>query len=194
VPHEGPGVVEALRARGYEVVLDRWVTLKHSVFKPRLANPGDGFWALAVASQFPVVARRHLHLPRTVADPAHPRVAIQVSLDVDGTRVEAVGLHTSSRLWWAAPFVHLASLRRQTRDLLHRGPALLAGDFNLWGPGVERILPGWRRAVVGRTYPSHRPHSQIDHILVNDAITPVAGEVVDDRHSDHRPIRASLRA
>ena len=46
------------------------------------------------------------------------------------------------------------------------GPAIVAGDCNFWGPGVQSFLPGWRRTVRGRTWPARRPHSQIDHILV----------------------------
>jgi endonuclease/exonuclease/phosphatase family metal-dependent hydrolase len=55
------------------------------------------------------------------------------------------------------------------------------------------MLPGWRRAVVGRTYPSHRPHSQIDHILVNEKIEVLSGEVLPACGSDHRPVCARLR-
>jgi endonuclease/exonuclease/phosphatase family metal-dependent hydrolase len=168
------------------------VTLKHGVRNTRLSSPGDAWWCLAVASRLPVVARHDLPLPRTIADPAAPRVAIQLSVDVGGVVVEAIGLHTSSRLWWGAPLVHLNGLRKQLPP--PDRPAFLAGDFNLWGPGVERLLPGFHRTVRGRTYPSHRPHSQIDHILVNDRLTCVSAEVIDDRHSDHRPVRATLRA
>jgi endonuclease/exonuclease/phosphatase family metal-dependent hydrolase len=54
-------------------------------------------------------------------------------------------------------------------------------------------MPGWRRAVVGRTWPAWRPHSQIDHILVRGALQPVRGEVLPHGGSDHRPVRAELR-
>jgi endonuclease/exonuclease/phosphatase family metal-dependent hydrolase len=191
LPHDGDGVVDALRARGYEVALDRWVTMRHGVIRPRLSSPGDAWWSLAVASRLPVLGRRDLPLPRTIADPAHPRVAIQLTLDVGGVAVEAVGLHVSSRLWWAAPFIHLSALRPQLPG--PERPAFVAGDFNLWGPSVERMFPGWRRTVRGATYPSHRPHSQIDHVLVNDRLECVEAEVVDDRQSDHRPVRVRLR-
>jgi endonuclease/exonuclease/phosphatase family metal-dependent hydrolase len=70
---------------------------------------------------------------------------------------------------------------------------VLAGDFNFWGPGVAMVLPGWRRAVTGRTYPAHRPHSQIDHVLVNERIEVLRGEVLPANDSDHRPVRARLR-
>jgi endonuclease/exonuclease/phosphatase family metal-dependent hydrolase len=138
-----------------------------------------------------VKERRDLPLPHTRSDPAEPRVAIQLTVDIAGTAVDAVGVHTSSRLWWGAPLVHMRALR----ELAPRNarPAFLAGDFNLWGPGVERLLPGWHRTVRGRTYPSLRPHSQIDHVLINDHLTCVSAEVIDDRHSDHRPVRARLR-
>jgi endonuclease/exonuclease/phosphatase family metal-dependent hydrolase len=165
--------------------------MRHGVIRPRLSSPGDAWWCLAVASRLPVLARRDLPLPRTIADPAHPRVAIQLTLDVGGVAVEAVGLHVSSRLWWAAPFIHLSALRPQLPGADR--PAFVAGDFNLWGPWVERMFPGWRRTVRGATYPSHRPHSQIDHVLVNDHLECVEAEVVDDRQSDHRPVRVRLR-
>jgi endonuclease/exonuclease/phosphatase (EEP) superfamily protein YafD len=86
--------------------------------------------------------------------------------------------------------VHLAHLRGQ----LPRGPepTIVAGDFNLWGPPVVTILHGWRRTVRGRTYPAHRPHSQIDHILVNRAVRCVAAEVLPAYGSDHRAVRARL--
>src|SRR5690348_7959929 len=68
LPHEGEGVVDRLRATGYEVEVARWVTLKHGVVRPRLSSPGDGWWSLAVASRLPILARRDLRLPRTIGD------------------------------------------------------------------------------------------------------------------------------
>jgi endonuclease/exonuclease/phosphatase family metal-dependent hydrolase len=194
VPRAGEGVVEQLGAAGYRVEVDRWTTLSRpgDGSRPRRARPGDGWWSLAVASRLPVGARRDIPLPRTILDPAQPRAAIDLTVDVGGTPVHVVGVHLSSRLWWGAPLVHLAGLRRRLPRF--DGPALIAGDFNLWGPWVARFLPGWRRTVRGATFPSHRPHSQIDHVLVNDRLEYVAGEVVEDCQSDHRPVRVRLRA
>ena len=36
-------------------------------------------------------------------------------------------------------------------------------------------MRGWQRPVRGRTYPSHRPHSQIDHVLVRGGIEVARG-------------------
>lgn len=44
-------------------------------------------------------------------------------------------------------------------------PLLIGGDFNCWRPLLRVFLPGWRTLARGRTWPSARPHSQIDHIL-----------------------------
>jgi len=72
--------------------------------------------------------------------------------------------------------------------------AVLVGDFNLWGATMGWVLPGWRRAVVGRTWPAEWPVVQPDHILVRGALEVVHGEVLVPTGSDHRPVRAVLRA
>jgi endonuclease/exonuclease/phosphatase (EEP) superfamily protein YafD len=70
---------------------------------------------------------------------------------------------------------------------------VVAGDCNFWGPGVVAVMRGWKRAVLGRSWPADKPHSQIDHILVRDDIEVLTGEVLPATPSDHRPIRARLR-
>jgi endonuclease/exonuclease/phosphatase (EEP) superfamily protein YafD len=113
-------------------------------------------------------------------------------LDVDGQPMELVGVHTSSKVWLLAPVRHLRTLRKQLAPD-DRVPHVIAGDFNFWGPGVSAVLGGWRRAVSGRTYPAHRPHSQIDHVLVRGPVDVLWGEVLAETPSDHRPIRTRLR-
>src|SRR5205814_9209819 len=113
-----------------------------------------------------------------------------LTVGIEGTTVEAVGLHTSSQARKLAPARHLLNLRRQ---LPNGGPQNLAGDFNCWGPPISAMMPGRRRPVRGRTYPSKRPHSQIDHVLVRGGVVGVDGEVLAETPSDHRPIRTRLR-
>ena len=117
VPHRGEGIVDELRAAGYHVELDKWTTLTFDLDRehprPRKVKPGDGWWALSVATRLPMCARRDLPLRHTILDPAEPRVAIELAVDVQGTPVRAVGLHTSSRLWWGAPWVHITGLRSE---------------------------------------------------------------------------------
>jgi endonuclease/exonuclease/phosphatase family metal-dependent hydrolase len=117
------------------------------------------------------------------------RACLVVDLTVDGHPISVAGTHMSHmhmgshRNW--------AELRRQLRTVA-RPDAVLSGDMNTWGPLVHLYMPGWRRAVIGRTWPSWNPHSQIDHILVQGAVRAVAGVVLPHSGSDHRPIRAEL--
>ena len=190
VPHEGTGIVEELKAAGYEVAVDRWITL--ALLPPRMpaAVPGDGWWSIAVASRLPVIARRDIPIGTLKSDPPGPRSALALTLDLDGTHVEVIGVHTSSKVWRLAPVRHLLALEHAVEQ---NGPQIIAGDFNLWGPPVGAIFRGWKRPVRGRTYPGNRPHSQIDHILVRGGIDALSGEVLPRTPSDHRPVRARLR-
>jgi endonuclease/exonuclease/phosphatase family metal-dependent hydrolase len=148
-----------------------------------------GHIGIAVVSKLPARLVANLSLGRA-PDPAPERRAQHVALDVDGRALDLVAVHLSSRLPYAPP-MQLRSLRAQLPPRERR--TVIVGDFNLWGPAVSAMLPGWRRAVRGRTWPAHRPHSQIDHVLVRDDVEVVDAEVLDEVGSDHRPVRVTLR-
>lgn len=189
--HAGRGVLDDLTDDGYRIESLELSTLTLGGFRPRYDVPGEGRWEIAICSRFPILARRELPIGRIPRDAGGDRSALMCTIDVGGVDVDLVAVHVSSKLWKLAPMRHLRALRPQlpARDRT----AVVAGDFNLWGPGVLAVLPSWRRAVRGRTYPAHRPHSQIDHILVRDDITVLSGEVLAATPSDHRPVRARLR-
>ncbi|HXY92051.1 MAG TPA: endonuclease/exonuclease/phosphatase family protein [Acidimicrobiia bacterium] len=152
---------------------------------------GNGMVGLAVLTTLPAQEVARLPVGRVLADPAPERGALCLELDVGGTTVDLVGLHLSSRLPYGPPL----QLRRLAPLLPPPGrPAVVTGDCNFWGPGVCAFLPGWRRAVIGRTWPARMPHSQIDHILVRPEVGVVDSEVLPDVGSDHRPVRATLSA
>jgi endonuclease/exonuclease/phosphatase (EEP) superfamily protein YafD len=71
-------------------------------------------------------------------------------------------------------------------------PAVLAGDMNMWGPPVTSYFPGWRRALRSRTWPAHRPHSQLDHVLVTSSVRVLDARVIPFTGSDHRPVVVRL--
>jgi endonuclease/exonuclease/phosphatase family metal-dependent hydrolase len=123
-------------------------------------------------------------------DTALRRCALHLALDVGGHDIDLVAVHLSSRLPYAPP-MQLRNLRRRLPPRDRR--TVLVGDFNLWGPAVVAMLPGWRRAVRGRTWPAHRPHSQIDHVLVRDDVEVVDSAVLGEVGSDHLPLRVTLR-
>jgi len=70
--------------------------------------------------------------------------------------------------------------------------AVLAGDMNLWGPPVNSFFPAWRRAVTGRTWPAPRPHSQLDHVLITEALSVDSARIATRSGSDHRPVVVRL--
>ena len=68
-----------------------------------------------------------------------------------GGPIDLVGVHLTSRLPYGPPI----QLRRLAAQLPPPQPTgVVAGDCNFWGPGVVTFLPGWRRAVRGRTWPA----------------------------------------
>lgn len=193
-PPGGAGAADALAAEDprYALVEQRLADLAPPP-RRRAAPPAGtgGDWGIVVLSRLPVLARSAIPLPWVPTDRVRERAALRVRLDAGPAPLDLVAVHLSSRL----PIGPLANLAR-LRPALPTGPdpAVVAGDFNFWGPGVQAALrDGWRRAVLGRTWPAHRPHSQIDHVLVNAAVEVVGAEVLPAVGSDHRPVRVRLR-
>ena len=128
-----------------------------------------------------------LELGKLRRDPAR-RAVVRCTTDLGGRELIIHGTHMSH-------ISHLspAQYRRLARLLPPLDqPALLAGDMNMWGPPASSFFSGWRRAVIGRTWPAHRPHSQLDHILITPALTVVHAEVAPSSGSDHRPVVVTL--
>jgi endonuclease/exonuclease/phosphatase family metal-dependent hydrolase len=165
-----------------------------------LAGYEEGRWGLAVLSRARVVTTQTLELGKLKRDFTH-RGALVVRLAVgpgagdtdragapDAANFVVVGTH-GAHLSDGSPF----QIRRLRRQLPPRDePATLAGDLNLWGPPLSMMLPGWNRAVRGRTWPAWRPHSQPDHILVTRPVRVLEAGVIRVGDSDHRAVRATL--
>jgi endonuclease/exonuclease/phosphatase family metal-dependent hydrolase len=156
----------------------RFLESDHGVFGIAvLVRPGLALEASRVLA-FPTLGRDRVR-----------RGAIVVDLTVEGTPLSVVGTHMAHMHQGSGG--HFRLLRSQLSSEA-RPNAVLAGDMNTWPPMVRRVLRGWRPAVRGASWPTWRPHSQIDHILVRGAVQPVSGEVRPDAGSDHRPVRAVL--
>jgi endonuclease/exonuclease/phosphatase family metal-dependent hydrolase len=138
-------------------------------------------------SRLPVKRVETVELGRLHRDPASLRSAVLAEIEVGDASITVAGTHL-------AHFTHGSPilLERLRRQLPVAGPALLAGDMNFWGPPLSLGLPGWRRAVRARTYPSWRAHSQIDHIFVTRAVEVIAGASVAVGRSDHLPLWARI--
>jgi endonuclease/exonuclease/phosphatase family metal-dependent hydrolase len=190
-PRGEPGMAaEVADQLGYKVheVVVSGADRGHILHVRRDVEQGAASWGLAVLSRLPITPRPVIELGRVPGDPAL-RKAQPVDIDVDGAVLTLVNMHLTHRLY--ASVRHLVAAHRLAPP--PDRPAVLVGDMNMWGPVITSSVPGYRRAVRGRTWPSHRPHSQIDHILVSQPVAVVHGEVMPFAGSDHRPVRATLR-
>jgi len=156
---------------------------------PHLVRLGTGRKGVAVLSRLPARRLLDVPVPRVPGDPARTRCALRVEVALPGGPVELVGVHLTSRLPHGPP-IQLAQLRGK---LPQQARSLVVGDLNFWGPPAVALLRGWHRAVRGRTWPAHRPHSQIDHVLVREGVQVLEASVLPNVGSDHRPVRVRLR-
>jgi endonuclease/exonuclease/phosphatase family metal-dependent hydrolase len=159
---------------------------------PHISHKGEGTESVAVLTRLPMQRLGSIPLGPTPGDPAPSRTALVVEIDVDGAPLRLVAVHLTSRLPHG-PVLQLRQLARGVRTFTDGRPSVIVGDCNFWGPGVRAVMRGWRRAVTGRTWPAHRPHSQIDHVLVSSEIKVRRAEVLPDVGSDHRPVRVELQ-
>jgi endonuclease/exonuclease/phosphatase family metal-dependent hydrolase len=104
---------------------------------------------------------------------------------------------------WGPPLVTaLNFLQPQEATLLRSGPLPREHKLhiipNTSSTGTaafdktQQVKVRWHRAVKRKTWPAWRPHSQVDHILVNDLFH--AGQTKTDVNlgSDHLPLSAEL--
>jgi endonuclease/exonuclease/phosphatase family metal-dependent hydrolase len=158
----------------------------------RSAAPGvePGEWCIAVVTSLPVLATDVVELRHLAKDRAR-RALLMVTVEHATGPLRLFALH-------GAHLGHgsIGQYRELARDLevlcADGTPAILGGDFNCWGPPLRLLLRGWRHAGRGRTWPSWRPHSQIDHLFVRGPVTVLGARVEDVRASDHRPVTATL--
>ena len=129
-----------------------------------------GTWGIALLSRLPLRGVEAFELGRLRRDPAQRRAAVIAEIAVASASITVVGTHLA-HFTHGSPIL-LQRLRRQLPTAAQ--PGVLAGDMNFWGPPLSLGLPGWRRAVRARTYPSWRAHSQIDHIFVTEAVTVIS--------------------
>ncbi len=152
--------------------------------RPAARRRRPGSWGLAVLSRVGLRRVEVIELRPLSRDPAQRRAIVA---EVDGG-ITVAGVHL-------AHLEHgsVLQMRQLAGELGRRGgPIVLAGDMNSWTLPLLAMLPGWRKGVHGRTWPTGHPHSQIDHLLVNGELQASDGEVLGPLGSDHRPIRARV--
>jgi endonuclease/exonuclease/phosphatase family metal-dependent hydrolase len=177
---------------GYEVV-DLALPRAHNKTSPPPVRDRDGmtgtWWGVAVLARGPLRAEGELVFPSIALDAAERRALVAEITTPWKSTLRVITPHLTYRLWGSSR--HLRSLADQTAHAA-RSESVVLGDFNMWGPVVDRLIPGWQRPVRGRTWPAGRPHSQIDHILVSQALRVVDAVVMPPVGSDHLPVRVTV--
>lgn len=191
-PGDQPAVIDELaRTIGAELHDIPFMSDRNPA-KPRRLRVGDGpagTCGLAILSRLPVRRVQTVTLPKAPGDVIEQRQAIILDVEVRGRPIAVAGIHASHRLWGSLPQLRALDAALATRAV----PSVIAGDCNMWGPPIQAVLRNRRRAVRGRTWPAWRPHSQIDHIWIDDRLDVVDSRVGPSVGSDHRAVRATLR-
>lgn len=190
----GPGegfAAQAAQKLGYHLYEGPFVGGDHFGTWHRVYAPDQtvATFGVTVLSRFRAENAGLVSLGKSIGD-MH-RAVLAVDLDVDGSPFRFCATHLTMR-----PHGSLREMLRlrRFRELLAGcdAPAVIAGDFNMWGPMVE-WLTGIDRGAFGKTWPAQRPHSQIDHLLIDGPIQTVESRVLEPQGSDHRPLRAVFR-
>jgi endonuclease/exonuclease/phosphatase family metal-dependent hydrolase len=156
------------------------------------AGPADrpfarGHWGVALLSRLRVRDVEIIQLGRLKRDPAY-RAVIRGTVRLQAGDLVVCGTHMSHITHGSH-----AQYRRLSKQLPPvDSAAVLAGDMNLWGPPTTSYFRGWRRAVRGRSWPAHRPHSQLDHVLVTQSVSVSGARIGGFAGSDHRPAVVTL--
>jgi endonuclease/exonuclease/phosphatase family metal-dependent hydrolase len=162
---------------------ERWASADEPVDR----SSTRGQWGMAVLARMPVHDVSVIPLGKLRRDPAR-RALISCVADLDGGPLVILGTHM-------AHITH--GSHAQYRLLGTKLPpvttaAVLTGDMNLWGPPVSSYVRGWRRGIIGRTWPALRPHSQLDHMMVTPPVSVLEARIGEFAGSDHRPVVATL--
>jgi len=162
---------------------ERWKT----TFGPAHRTVTSGQWGVALLSRVPVRDIAVILLGQLRRDAAR-RAVVTCVVDLEHGPLSIFGTHMSHITHGSHAQYRLLGRRLPPLDVA----AVLAGDMNMWGPPVNSYVRGWRRAVTGRTWPAHRPHSQLDHVLVTPPVRVLEARIGEYAGSDHRPVVARL--
>ena len=143
-------------------------------------------WTVAIISTLPAARIDDTEIPSMYGrERKMPRIRLT------GSGVVIAGAHLDG--------IHAARTRpdlwlRQRREFRRHAAEndIITGDLNMWSPVVNRDARPLRNAINGATWPAHRPHSQIDHILVSDRLDVRESQVHPNMGSDHRAVSALL--
>ena len=165
-------------------------------------QPRTASYGIALLTRLPVLSWHALRLPalrgavpvifpgrwRPVMVRDEPRAAVAAVVEAPEGPLTVVATHLTFIPGWNG--VQLRRLVRMVRHLPR--PVVLMGDLNLDGDSPAR-LSSMRPLATAPTFPVEGPDRQLDHILGDGPITPVAGTAISLGLSDHRALVADVR-
>ncbi|MBX7433102.1 endonuclease/exonuclease/phosphatase family protein [Mycobacterium sp. Y57] len=189
-PDGGGGWIDELHKDGYQLAELRLARAGLSPNPDVCPEPADGtgWWGVAIASRIPLTNPEPIDIGKTPLDAAGRRSALRVGVNTGRAEPISVTAVHATHYFPLAPLHH----RRLARLLRGSTRSVVCGDFNLWGPLTGLSFRNWQRPARGRSFPAHRPHSQIDHVLVTSDLQVEHAEVLGDVGSDHRPLRVRV--
>ncbi len=159
--------------------------ISHRRIRPHVEK---GEWGLGLFTSLPLDSLEVIALGRLPREKVR-RALIGARIRVDEQSVHVLAVH-GAHLSHGSPLLY-RQVARIVRGLAPARAIILAGDFNCWRPLLRVFLPGWTTLARARTWPAHRPHSQIDHILGRGPWRRIAAGATDGG-SDHRALRADV--
>jgi len=159
-------------------------------------------FGVAILTRRPILSSRNHLLTRLSTQqegtaPAPAPGFLQVTVDVDGTAVDAFATHLDYR---PDPSVRGTQVAEMLAIIGEQGrPTILMGDMNA-PPEREELAPLFARlrdawsgsADPGFTFPGDAPVRRIDYVFVTGPLRVVSARVPDTAASDHRPVVAEL--
>jgi endonuclease/exonuclease/phosphatase family metal-dependent hydrolase len=195
VTFEWKRILEARFAKSYP----------HSIYRIHTRAAGG----LAVLSKFPIQAEELFPSPERGWFPAE-RLVIDTSFGA----LQVLNVHLRPAIdggSWIKGFMTTPPLRRREietywRKMVKDLPTVVAGDFNedptgtalsfLTKQGLSRVdtkgPPSWHYQVTSRGKTSDLLKMDIDHVMVDRRLSARDGTVLDEGHSDHRPIVVTI--
>lgn len=167
-----------------------------------------GAGGLAILSRWPIDELEILDPPD---DPDAWFPAARAVITTPIGKIEVLDVHlrppvkTADQGWLGAlsstPAVREAEIKHYLPTLDPELPTIVAGDFNegdggsalevLADAGFVDALAQLR--VRGHTWRWGGLRARLDHVLIDHALAPVRGEILDAGRSDHLPLRVVLR-
>jgi endonuclease/exonuclease/phosphatase family metal-dependent hydrolase len=163
-------------------------------------QPDDAAYGIALLSRHPLSAWQVIRLPAVpmrvpmrfgrwrptwVRD--EPRVAVAADVSTPQGDLTVVTTHLSFVPRW-----NQRQLRLLIRALSRRRrPMLVTGDLNM-DPATAGAVSGLRPLAAHPTFPADGPREQLDHLLVDGALSVRDSQAVRLPVSDHRALYADL--